>query len=154
MTTESLIRQYITKSIHMSLGTTRDNKPWVCEVHFTYDDDLNIYFRSLSSTRHCQDIALNPQVAGNIVKQHEVGEYPHAIYFEGTAELIDSDEQIDALAPLFTERQVDEPDFIAKAKNPEGKRIYKITVENWYTFGKFGADKGSKIQLVWNGGKK
>ena len=41
---EKIIREYITKIPHMSLAAVSDNKPWVCEVHFAYDNDLNLYF--------------------------------------------------------------------------------------------------------------
>src|SRR5260370_2292460 len=85
---EQVIRDYLPQIIHMSLGTSQNDKPWVCEVHFVYDDNLNLYFRSLISRRHSQDIAANPHVAGNIVKQHAVGEYPLGLYFEGTAAIV------------------------------------------------------------------
>ncbi len=67
MDVEKIIREYIDKTIHLSLATSSDNKPWVCEVHFAYDEQLNLYFRSLKSRRHSQEIAKNPNVAGNII---------------------------------------------------------------------------------------
>jgi nitroimidazol reductase NimA-like FMN-containing flavoprotein (pyridoxamine 5'-phosphate oxidase superfamily) len=45
------IREYLPNIVHMSLGTCVDNQPWVCEVHFVYDDDLNLYWRSQPSRR-------------------------------------------------------------------------------------------------------
>ena len=71
---EQTIREYLPGIIHMSLATCVDNKPRVCEVHFVYDNDLNLYFRSLTSRRHSQEIAINPFVSGNIVKQHVLNE--------------------------------------------------------------------------------
>ena len=79
MDIEKVIRENIDKTVHMSLATVHDNRPWVCEVHFAYDDDLNIYYRSLNTRRHSKEIALNPNVAGNIVRQHTLGEYPLGI---------------------------------------------------------------------------
>ncbi|HLZ15367.1 MAG TPA: hypothetical protein VKQ34_05305 [Candidatus Saccharimonadales bacterium] len=35
---EQIIRDYLPDVVHMSLATCKDNKPWVCEVHFAYDD--------------------------------------------------------------------------------------------------------------------
>jgi uncharacterized protein YhbP (UPF0306 family) len=94
MDVEKIIRENIDKTVHMSLATVKDNKPWVCEVHFAYDENLNLYFRSLTSRRHSQEIAQNPNVAGNIVRQHNLGEYPTGVYFEGTAKLLQvGDEQ-------------------------------------------------------------
>jgi uncharacterized protein YhbP (UPF0306 family) len=151
---EQVVREYIDKSIHMSLATTRDDKPWVCEVHFAYDNDLNLYFRSLRSRRHSQDIASNPNVAGNIVKQHAVDEYPHAIYFEGTAEMVTGDTQRQKIFPLFKERVGADESILEEAKAPDGHQFYKISVANWYTFGKFGRDHGGKDGLKWNGGAK
>ncbi len=152
MDIEKTIRDYLPQIIHMSLGTSKDNKPWVCEVHFVYDDNLNLYFRSLTSRRHSQDIAANSQVAGNIVKQHAVGEYPLGLYFEGTAELLSNEDERRAVEPLFKERLGATADILAEAANPEGHQFYKITVANWYAFGKFDGDKGQKIKLAWNGG--
>src|SRR6478672_10503126 len=86
---ERLVRENIDKSIHMSLATVRDNIPWVCEVHFAYDDDLNLYWRSLKDRRHSLEIADNPNVAGNIVDKFAVGEPPVGVYFEGAAELLE-----------------------------------------------------------------
>jgi uncharacterized protein YhbP (UPF0306 family) len=151
---EKVVREYIDKSIHMSLATARDDKPWVSEVHFVYDNDLNLYFRSLASRRHSQDIAGNPNVAGNIVKQHTAGEYPHAIYFEGSAEMIVDDGQRQKVFPLFKERLGIDESILEEARQADGHQFYKVTVENWYAFGKFSGDKGQKYELKWNGGAK
>ena len=151
---EKIVREYIDKSIHMSLGTVNDGKPWVCEVHFAYDKDLNLYFRSLQSRRHSQDIASNPNVAGNIVRQHALNEYPHAIYFEGTAEMLTTDEERQIVFGYFKERLGVGEAALEEAQNPDGHQFYKISVKNWFAFGKFGGDSGEKYELVWNGGKK
>lgn len=151
---EPIIREYIDKSIHMSLGTTRDDKPWVCEVHFAYDEDLNLYFRSTTDRRHCQDIYANPNVAGNIVRQHELNEVPHGIYFEGTAELITDESQFQTLYEIFKQRQAVDETIIERAKQADGPKFHKITVENWFAFGKFSGDKVMKHSLPWHGGKK
>jgi uncharacterized protein YhbP (UPF0306 family) len=149
---EQVIRDYLPQIIHMSLGTSQDNRPWVCEVHFVYDDHLNLYFRSLTSRRHSQDIAANPHVAGNIVKQHAVGEYPLGLYFEGTAVQMTNEDEQREVEPLFKDRLGVTADILADATNPDGHQFYKITVENWYVFGKFDGDKGQKLKLAWGGG--
>lgn len=153
MDIEKLVREYIDKSIHMSLGTSKDNKPWVCEVHFVYDNQLNLYFRSLKSRRHSQEIAQNPNVAGNIVKQHGVEEYPHAIYFEGAAAIVEDETERQKLFPLFETRLGANKDILEEASREDGHQFYKIAVANWYAFGKFGQPSGQKYELAWNGGK-
>jgi len=154
MDIEKTIREYIDKTVHMSLGTTKDNKPWVCEVHFAYDENLNIYFRSMTTTRHCQEIAANPQVAGNIVRQHAVGELPSGMYFEGTAELLVPGEAENKAAEVIQARLQPKDDILARAHQPDGAHFYKITVENFYLFGKFGEAPMQKYELTWNGGSR
>jgi len=151
---EQIVREYIEKSLHMSLATASAEKPWVCEVHFAYDDNLNLYWRSLKSRRHSQEIANNPNVAGNIVRQHALGEYPHAIYFEGTAKLIDDEQERRTIFPQFQKRLGATESILEEAQKPEGHQFYKVAVENWFAFGKFGGESGNKYGLAWKGGKK
>lgn len=152
MNIEAIIREYINKSLHLSLATVSDDTPWVCEVHFVYDHDLNLYFRSLESRRHSQEIANNPKVAGNIIAQHTIDEYPHGIYFEGVARKISDVQEMETIAPLFADRLGRQDDILGEAQTKEGHKFYKITVANWYAFGKFGGEKGDKFKLTWNGG--
>lgn len=150
MDVEKLVREHIEATVHMSLGTSKDNKPWVCEVHFAYDEDLNLYFRSLTSRRHSQEIATNPKVAGNIVRQHALGEYPTGVYFEGTAELLGPGESQNKAFECINTRLKAGDDILDEAQNPDGHQFYKITVKNWYVFGKFDGEGGKKYTLEWN----
>lgn len=93
MDIEKTIREYLPQVIHLSLATSRDNKPWVTEVHYAYDEDLNLYFRSLVSRRHSQEIAQNPYVSGNIVRQFSPEEAVLGVYFEGIAKLLGPGEE-------------------------------------------------------------
>ena len=155
MNVEKIIREYLTKTVHMSLASVRDNKPWVCEVHFAYDDDLNLYFRSLTSRRHSQEIADNPNVAGNIVQQYEleVG-CDGAISFEGAAELMTDPAEREKVTRFFEAQLKPNKDILKEAEDPEGHQFYKITVSTWYAYGKFEGDTSAKQELPWNGGQK
>lgn len=146
---ESIIREYIDKSLHMSLATAVNGKPWISELHFVYDDDLSLYWRSLASRRHSIEIAKNSNVAGNIVHQHGLEDYPHAIYFEGIAEEITEEAQRQQIFPLFQKRLGSNEDILAEARTKEGHKFHKVTVQNWYAFGKFGSDEGQKFKLAW-----
>lgn len=149
MDVEKIIREYVEKTIHMSLATSENNIPWVCEVHFAVDDDLNIYWRSKTDRRHSIEIAKNPFVAGNIVKQHELNESVVGVYFEGRAELLENvDENHPAYISLSLSLGIDK-EKLKEAKREDGHKFYKITVKNWYAFGRFGADHGQKLRLEW-----
>ena len=146
---EQVVREYIEKSIHMSFATAKDNRPWVCELHFTYDDDLNLYFRSLKTRRHSMEIAENPYVSGTIIKQHQPGESPHGIYFEGTAKLCDDPSEFQRIYEFFKRRLGSAEAIVEEAKREDGHQFYKVTVSDWYTFGKFGGDSIEKRHLPW-----
>ncbi len=150
MDVEQVIRDYLPQIVHMSLGTSKDNKPWVCEVHFAYDEDLNLYFRSLTSRRHSQEIAQNPNVAGNVVRQHALGEYPRGVYFEGTAKLLEAGDEQNLAAKCIIDRLQAGDDILDQAKDPAGHQFYKITVDTFYVFGKFDDEGGKKYELKWN----
>lgn len=154
MDIEKVIRDYLPQVVHMSLGTCVDNKPWVCEVHFAYDDDLNLYFRSLTSRRHSQEIAANSNVAGNIVIQHPVGQYPLGVYFEGTAKLLDAGDEQNIAFRHIKERLDMDDSILEDAKRDDGHKLYKIAVENWYVFGKLDGEKGQKYMLEWGEAKR
>lgn len=146
---EEAVRAHIQKTIHMSLGTSANNIPWVCEVHFAYDQQLNLYFRSKPSTRHSQEIASNPLVAGNIVKQHELSDAVVGVYFEGSAEMLQNvTEESDAYKSMSA-KSIAGPDTLEEAKDSEGHQFYKITVTKWYVFGTFSTPNGEKYTLEW-----
>lgn len=151
---EQVVREYIEKTVHMSLGTSHDGQPWVCEVHFAFDDDLNLYFRSKPSRRHSQEIRDNPKVAGNIVKQHNLDESVVGVYFEGAAVMLEG-VTIDSTAYKVLNMRVQAPEkAVEEATHEDGHKFYKITVKNWCVFGRFGGDSGQKHELAWNGGQK
>lgn len=150
MNVEDAVRQHIQDSIHMSLGTCFNNKPWVCEVHFAYDDDLNLYFRSKPSTRHCLEIAKNSSVSGNIVKQHSLEDDAVGVYYEGRAELLMNVTTEDIAYKSMITHNIAGPDSIEEAKDPEGHQFYKIAVSCWYIFGKFDTAASQKYELTWS----
>lgn len=149
MDVEKTIREYLPKVLHMSLATCIDSKPWVCEVHYVYDDELNLYFRSKPDRRHSEEIAKNPNVAGNIVTQHSLGEKVRGIYFEGVAvELVDVDENHIAYK-LYCERLGTGPEILEELKVSGSHGFYKITVKEWSVFDGRGPGPSQKYVLPW-----
>lgn len=147
---EQAIRDYLPQVVHMSLGTSRDNKPWVCEVHVAYDEDLNLYFGSSPSRRHSQDIELNPNVAGNIVEQHSLDMKPRGIYFEGTAKMLTDHDGLDSAFKLYRERFDTDPKKLEDAKtDPSALQFYKISVDAYYIFDVRESDPATKYVLPW-----
>lgn len=149
MDIEKTIREYLPQVIHMSLATSKDNKPWVCEVHFAYDNELNIYFRSKPDRRHSLEIAANPHIAGNIVTQHVEGQKPRGVYFEGTAELLTDVDENHPAYTSFNQRFNTSKETLEDAKTESGHKFYKITVNTFYLFDSRESTPGQKYMLTW-----
>lgn len=147
---EKVIRAYLPGIIHMSMATCVDNKPWVCEVHYVYDDQLNLYFRSKPSRRHCKELAINPNVAGNIVTQHTMSEKPRGIYFEGRAELLKNVSKNDEAYKKCRERFGKGPEILTETNQPDGGQFFKISVSDYYVFDARESVPAQKYHLKWH----
>lgn len=88
-------------------------------------------------------------MAGNIVRQHTVAEVPLGIYFEGTATIITNPSEREKLEPIFKARLKMPQDILADAANPDGHQFYKISVSDWYVFGRIDDEGVQKHHLGW-----
>ena len=149
MDIEKTIRDYLTGVFHMSLATCVGNKPWVCEVHFVYDDNLNLYFRSKKTRRHSREIASNRNVAGDIVEQHPVDKRPRGVYFEGTAVIVEDFNQSHPAYKAFSERLGLGPEIIEDANTEDGHKVYVISVSDYYLFDARESSPSQKYHLKW-----
>jgi uncharacterized protein YhbP (UPF0306 family) len=150
MDIEAAIRNYLPQIAHLSLATCVDNRPWVSEVHFVYDDNLNLYFRSTLNRRHSQEIAKNPHVAGDIVTQHHRGQKVGGVYFEGTAgKLADVDEHHAAFIE-YCQRFGTGPEILEESRSGTGHAFYKIEVSDFYLFDSYESNPSQKYHLPWH----
>ncbi len=150
MNVENIIREYISKSLHMSLATATESQPWVCELHFVYDEGLNLYWRSLPARRHSIELTTNPLVSGNIVAQHSIDDLAHGVYFEGSAEIVNDLSEIKRIYPLFKNRLHRDETIIDESQTKDGHKFYKVSVKTWYAFGTFDGNSTEKYTLDWN----
>lgn len=58
-----LIRQYLPQGRMMQIATVNGGQPWICTVYFVEDEELNLYWLSLPTRRHSQEIAAYNKVA-------------------------------------------------------------------------------------------
>ena len=134
----------------MSLATCRDGRPWVCEVHYVFDDELNLYFHSTMARRHSKEIADNPYVAGDIVTQHSLGEKPRGVYFEGKAELLKDVDENNPVYKLFCDRFDKDEEILEDANKDDGHKFYKISVDKFYLFDTRESKPSRKYELDWS----
>lgn len=133
---EELIREYLKTNNVIQLATCLDNKPWLCNVHFYADDDLNIYWRSLTTRRHSEEIAQNPNVAA-VIKVHEntpEENYIIGMTVEGTAELL-AEATDHAIVDAYCQKHGKDAktaDEIKSGNDPN--KFYRITPKNFVVF--------------------
>lgn len=145
---EQTIREYMDQVIHMSFATVKDNKPWVCEVHFSYDDDLNLYFTSSKNTRHAQELIANPYVAGNIVTQHFKNQKVRCVEFEGRAEMLDGAEAEKTAYQAYVSRYGASEGLLNEIRKDGDVRSFRITVRDFFLFDSYSDGRG-KHHLPW-----
>lgn len=136
----------------MSIATVKDNKPWVCEVHFSHDDELNIYFASSIETRHAQELVTNPFIAGNIVTQHHKDQKVRCVDFEGTAKVLGSIEAEATAYAAYASRYGDSEGLLNEIRKDGDVRFFKITVDTFYLFDSYRDERG-KHTLPWKSGE-
>lgn len=133
MQARDLIDQYLDEKKVMQVATSVDGQPWVCTVHFALDDNKNIYWLSLPTRRHSEEIANNANIAVAIVVQHD--QPVIGMQIEGTASIVDDEQTVKIVMENYIAKHNAGKDyydnFIAgKAQH----KLYKLTPKNFVLF--------------------
>lgn len=67
------IEEVLKRGHLLSLATVDDGGPWVGDMIYIHDDDLNLYWISRKNRRHSIAIRANPQVAASITVSEPKG---------------------------------------------------------------------------------
>lgn len=122
----------VLKNTHlMSLATNDENGPWVADVIFVHDNDLNIYWISDPNTRHSKAITFNKKVAGTITNSTKSKELNFGIQFEGRAEKLEG-VQINLLTKHLAKRSRPKPTPSQAIEILNNKSWYKLTPTKIY----------------------
>lgn len=127
---EKAIKSYLKDAKMMQLATASpDGRPWICNVWFAADKDMNIYWISSTNRRHSIEIAANPRVAASICLVREPSESDRgALQIEGTAEQVTNPLEIARALKLYASRGIfsvkQVKSFMADLKYPH--RFYRI----------------------------
>ena len=99
-----LIKDYLRKAKLMQLATSADDQPWVCNVWFAADEDLNIYWFSSTTRRHSGEVLKNKKVAAAIVLPHTPSDPPRGLQLQGSAEVLEKQADIDMAVSVYKTR--------------------------------------------------
>ncbi len=86
---KSLIKEVLEQGHLMSLAVTSEKGPWVADVIYVHDDDLNLYWMSDPTVWHSEAIVKDPRVAGTITVSNKSKELNLGIQFHGVARKIE-----------------------------------------------------------------
>jgi uncharacterized protein YhbP (UPF0306 family) len=83
------ILDYIESHNTMTLATCQGGSPWAATVFYA-SDGFRLYFFSAPDSRHCQNLAANPQVAVTIQEDYHDWREIKGIQLEGKVVNVDS----------------------------------------------------------------
>lgn len=142
MEVSTLIKKYLREGLVLQLATMRGDQPWVCSVYYASDDKLNIYWLSLPTRRHSEDITAHGKAAITIVVK--VDQPVIGLQAEGTVEVVTKPAQIAKLMKLYVKRYNAGQDFydnFIKGKNQH--LMYRFKPKKFSLFDELNFPKGS-----------
>src|SRR5436309_422879 len=88
MNLKPLIKTYLKEAKLMQLATSIGNQPWVCNVWFAADEELNIYWFSSITRRHSKELIKNKKVSAAMALPQTPDDTPRGLQVQGVAELL------------------------------------------------------------------
>src|SRR3979411_175547 len=104
MKLRQLIEDYLQQAKLMQLATSIDNQPWICNVWFAADKDLNIYWFSSTTRRHSGEVMKNQKVAAAMALPHTPDDAPRGLQLQGIAELLTDNKDLDKAISVYAGR--------------------------------------------------
>lgn len=130
-----LIEEYLKEAKLMQLATSVNNQPWVCNVWFAADKDLNIYWFSSTTRRHSAEVLKNNKVAAAIVLPHTPKNTARGLQLQGKAEIVKDKKTLAKAILLFTRRIFTAKQIELFMKNKDKPHsFYKITPTQFVLF--------------------
>lgn len=135
MNLKSLIKDYLNIAKLMQLATSLENQPWVCNVWFASDSNLNIYYFSSITRRHSKEVLKNNKVAGAIALPHTPDDSPRGLQFQGVVEVLGKQADIDKAISVYAGRIFSRgkiKEFMEHKEKPH--RFYRIKPTQFILF--------------------
>lgn len=117
MGTHSEALKYLNSHHVLCLATAHENLPWVAPVFYAVYD-TGLVFLSAPHTRHCKNIASNPDVSASIQQDYSDWKEIKGIQLEGRASVVRDEDRlrvIDCYSRKFPVAGADAPAEIVRA---------------------------------------
>jgi uncharacterized protein YhbP (UPF0306 family) len=147
--TERLIKEYLQQGKMMQIATVRDDQPWICTVYFAADDKQHLYWLSLPTRRHSEEIAKHDKVAVAIPIKFDkpvVG-----MQAQGTAEVVTDADEIKRAMKFYVDKYDIGKEFYDKIIAGENQHhLYRFTPKLFVLFDEVHYDKAeSRKEWIW-----
>ncbi len=143
MEIRGLIKKYLAQSRMMQIATVSGNQPWICTVYGVEDEDLNLYWLSLPTRRHSEEIAKHNKVA--IAVPIKFDKPVTGIQAEGTAEVIKDPELIAKIMEKYVAKYNSGKDFYDNFVSGKNEHwLYKFTLNKYWLFDEVNFPDGQK----------
>ncbi len=125
---KEVIEDTLRDGLVISLATSSHDNPWSCALLYCWDTDYNLYWLTKDTTRHSQDIAVNPHVAANIIAVQENG-LARQLQIEGEARISSDTEWAMRVEAKYHERHLQFKHLEPTELQQEVSRfsLYKLT---------------------------
>lgn len=138
----ALVENVLRQGYLMGLGTADQDGPWVADLIYTFDDNLNIYWISDKETRHSAAILRDPRVAATITISDRPNMSNLGLQMHGEARMVEGD-----IFPMAVKLNVKKG---KPAPSKEGEILDKMAEKygkrhNWFVM------KPKRIELLYQG---
>lgn len=137
-------QKILRENIYLTLATA-DKKPWASPVYYCLDPDFNLYFISLNSSIHAQNISKNKEVAFAVFDSRQKEGTGQGVQGSGKAHQLKGFEVLDGLRWYHTKYV---PMNLATLRKVGYYRLFKLIPEKLFVLDPEAAvDKRVEVQL-------
>ena len=99
---DKLAREIVTQNQYVTIATSdKKGNPWISPVVYGYDKKWNLYFVSVPSSRHCQNVKINESIAAVIFDSHQLFGTGVGLYIEGAVSKVPIQEIVTVIPYLY-----------------------------------------------------
>lgn len=126
------IYDYLVDARTMQLATVSEGKPWICTVYFVIFEG-KIYWLSLPSRRHSQEIESDPNVA--VAFAIKVDQPITGVQAEGSAEVVAAKNIVKSVMDVYVKKYGQGEGFYESfAEGSNQHSLYCFTPKSWVLF--------------------
>jgi uncharacterized protein YhbP (UPF0306 family) len=139
-----LVKKYLRQGRMMQIATAAGSQPWICTVYFVPDEQQNLYWLSLPTRRHSQEVAKNNKIAVAIAVKFDKNPII-GIQAEGTAGIVNDLDAIKKIMPYYIEKYDSGKDFVELFEAGKNQhQLYKFTPRKYFLFDETNFNDGQK----------